>query len=80
MRGADLWLGVDAGETNTDAVVMDTRHHLVAKAKVSTTADVRSGIGTAISRAVAVDQDPAVRIGGRQLAEPVVDALVEVVA
>ena len=52
MRGADLWLGVDAGETNTDAVVMDTRHHLVAKAKVSTTADVRSGIGTAISRAV----------------------------
>ena len=60
MRGADLWLGVDAGETNTDAVVMDTRHHLVAKAKVSTTADVRSGIGTAISRVVGHrDVDPA---------------------
>jgi hypothetical protein len=60
MRGADLWLGVDAGETNTDAVVMDTRHHLVAKVKVSTTADVRSGIGTAISRVVGHrDVDPA---------------------
>ena len=59
MRDADLWLGVDAGETNTDAVVMDSGHHLVAKAKVTTTSDVRSGIGTAINRVVGhPDVDP----------------------
>jgi N-methylhydantoinase A/oxoprolinase/acetone carboxylase beta subunit len=49
---AELWLGVDAGDTNIDAVVMDTHGHLVAKAKVAITADVHSGIGTAIKRVV----------------------------
>jgi N-methylhydantoinase A/oxoprolinase/acetone carboxylase beta subunit len=59
MRSADLWLGVDAGETNTDSVIMDAGHHLVAKAKVSTTADVHSGIGAAINRVVGhPDVDP----------------------
>src|SRR4051794_9357439 len=52
MPGTELWLGVDAGDTNIDAVVMDTHGHLVAKAKVAITADVHSGMETAIKRVV----------------------------
>src|SRR3954447_23842530 len=52
MPGTELWLGVDAGDTNVDAVVMDTHGHLVAKAKVAITADVHSGMETAIKRVV----------------------------
>lgn len=39
-----LRLGIDVGGTNTDAVVLDERDRLVAKAKTPTTSDVSSGI------------------------------------
>lgn len=50
---ADLRLGVDVGGTHTDAVVLDERDALVAKAKVPTTPDVRDGIAAAIGSVIA---------------------------
>src|SRR4051794_36703435 len=50
MPGTELWLGADAGDTNVDAVVMDTHGHLVGKAKVALTADVHSGMENALKR------------------------------
>ncbi|MEW6472805.1 MAG: hydantoinase/oxoprolinase family protein [Actinomycetota bacterium] len=44
----DLRLGIDVGGTHTDAVVVDPADQVVAKAKVTTTADITSGITTAI--------------------------------
>lgn len=53
MPPADLRLGIDVGGTNTDAVVIDARDRVLAKAKVPTTSpDVRDGVAAAI-RAVA---------------------------
>ena len=43
-----MFLGVDVGGTNTDAVLMDGRQ-LVGAAKVPTTIDVTSGIASAVS-------------------------------
>jgi len=42
-------IGIDVGGTNTDAVILDENFTLVAKAKTPTTADVSSGIYTAMS-------------------------------
>lgn len=42
-------IGIDVGGTNTDAVILNENHTLVAKAKTPTTADVTSGIFTAMS-------------------------------
>lgn len=47
-----MFLGVDVGGTNTDAVLMDGRE-LVGAAKVPTTGDVTSGIADAISELLA---------------------------
>jgi len=44
----DCRLGVDVGGTNTDAVIMDADDRVIAKAKVPGTADITSGIVTAI--------------------------------
>jgi N-methylhydantoinase A/oxoprolinase/acetone carboxylase beta subunit len=60
MRAPDLQLGVGVGATNTDAVVIDAHHHLVSKAKVPTTPDVRTGIAEAI-RVVVAHPDVAPR-------------------
>jgi N-methylhydantoinase A/oxoprolinase/acetone carboxylase beta subunit len=40
----DYRLGIDVGETNTDAVMLDCSDQVRAKVKVPTTADVTSGI------------------------------------
>ena len=47
-----MFLGVDVGGTNTDAVLMDGRD-LVGAAKVPTTADVTTGIANAITELLA---------------------------
>jgi N-methylhydantoinase A/oxoprolinase/acetone carboxylase beta subunit len=52
LRALDLRIGIDVGGTNTDAVILDRRDALLARAKVPTTSDVSSGIAQAI-RAVA---------------------------
>ena len=44
----DLWLGIDVGGTNTDAVVLDAHGHVLAKAKTPTTADVVTGIARSL--------------------------------
>ena len=49
----NLRLGVDVGGTNTDAVVLDERANLLASFKAPTTADVMSGIRSALSGLVA---------------------------
>jgi N-methylhydantoinase A/oxoprolinase/acetone carboxylase beta subunit len=48
MDALDLRLGIDVGGTNTDAVVVDRGDRLISKAKVPTSADVTSGIRSAI--------------------------------
>jgi N-methylhydantoinase A/oxoprolinase/acetone carboxylase beta subunit len=48
-----LRLGVDVGGTNTDAVLLDAFGLVVAKTKTTTTADVSTGIGTALDRVLA---------------------------
>jgi N-methylhydantoinase A/oxoprolinase/acetone carboxylase beta subunit len=48
-----LRLGIDVGGTNTDAVVLDTFGLVLAKTKVTTTADVSTGIGNALDRVIA---------------------------
>lgn len=53
MRVLDLRLGVDVGGTNTDAVVLDRADHVLAKAKVSTTASPAAGIHNAIGAVLA---------------------------
>lgn len=60
MPESDLRLGVDVGGTNTDAVVIEGRDRLVAKAKVPTTPGTRDGIAAAIRQAVA---EPEVELG-----------------
>ncbi len=49
----DLRLGVDVGGTNTDAVVLDGRGHVLAKAKTPTSPDVTTGIVQAIDLVLA---------------------------
>ncbi len=49
----DVRLGVDVGVTNTDAVVLDGRDHVLAKAKTPTTPDVTTGIVQAIDMVLA---------------------------
>jgi len=49
----ELHLGVDVGGTNTDAVIIDRRGTLIAKAKVATVTGVRQAIGQAIGLVLA---------------------------
>ncbi len=53
MEALDLRLGIDVGGTNTDAVVLDREDGLVSKTKVPTSADVTSGIRSAIDGVLA---------------------------
>ncbi len=48
MPAPDCRLGIDVGGTNTDAVIMDGADRVIAKAKVSGTPDITSGIVAAI--------------------------------
>lgn len=57
-----LRLGIDVGGTHTDAAVLDASEHLVAKAKVATTADVSSGIAAAIDAILASPAVDSARI------------------
>ncbi|MFT4010996.1 MAG: hydantoinase/oxoprolinase family protein [Nocardioidaceae bacterium] len=45
---ADFRIGIDVGGTNTDAVVLDRDNNLLAKHKTATTADLTSGIASAM--------------------------------
>ena len=47
-----MFIGVDVGGTNTDAVLMDGVN-LLAKAKLSTTSDVTEGIVAALTEVLA---------------------------
>jgi N-methylhydantoinase A/oxoprolinase/acetone carboxylase beta subunit len=49
MPDSDLRLGIDVGSTNADAVLVDERGRLVAKAKVSRPGDVAESIAAGIS-------------------------------
>jgi Protein of unknown function DUF917, C-terminal/Hydantoinase/oxoprolinase N-terminal region len=60
----DLRLGVDVGGTNTDAVVLDGNHHVLAKAP--TTPDVTTGIVQAIDLVLA-SGEPSARISAAML-------------
>ena len=55
----ELHLGVDVGGTNTDAVIIDQRGTLIAKAKVATVPDVRQAIEQVIGLATEGRRDPA---------------------
>ncbi len=48
----DYRIGVDVGGTNTDAIIIDSKNEVVAKTKTFTTADIASGIYTAIEEVV----------------------------
>jgi N-methylhydantoinase A/oxoprolinase/acetone carboxylase beta subunit len=50
MPAAELRLGIDVGATHTDAVVLDERDRLLAKAKVPSSPDVHAGVAAAIDR------------------------------
>lgn len=52
MASSDLRLGIDVGGTNTDAVVLDRKDAVLAKAKVPTTPEVTSGIAAVIEAVV----------------------------
>ena len=49
----DLRIGIDVGGTHTDAVLLNTAHHVLAKVKVPTTADVTSGVRAALDGVLA---------------------------
>ncbi len=49
----DLRIGIDVGGTNTDAVVLDREHRLLAKTKQLTTSDVTGGITKALDAVLA---------------------------
>jgi N-acetylglucosamine kinase-like BadF-type ATPase len=51
----DLFIGVDVGGTNTDAVLMDGVN-LLAKAKLPTTSDVTSGVVASLEEVLAQRQ------------------------
>ncbi|WP_319021990.1 hydantoinase/oxoprolinase family protein [Brevibacterium sp. FME17] len=51
--GEQLSLGVDVGGTNTDAVVLDPSHEVIAHTKQPTTDDVTGGIRAAITTVLA---------------------------
>ncbi len=58
----DLRVGIDVGGTNTDAAVLDNDNHLLARFKTPTTADLTSGIATALETVIGQLAQPASRI------------------
>jgi N-methylhydantoinase A/oxoprolinase/acetone carboxylase beta subunit len=53
----DLRIGIDVGGTHTDAVLLNTAHHVLAKLKVPTTADVTSGVRAALDGVLAGQEE-----------------------
>ena len=53
MPAPEVRIGLDVGGTNTDAVALDSNDVLLAKAKVTTTADVTGGIRAALASVLA---------------------------
>lgn len=45
-------IGIDVGGTNTDCVLVDANHQIVAKTKQPTTSDVTSGISNALKQVI----------------------------
>jgi N-methylhydantoinase A/oxoprolinase/acetone carboxylase beta subunit len=59
----DLRIGIDVGGTHTDAVLLNTAHHVLAKLKVPTTPDVTSGVQAALAGVLAAeDEHTAARV------------------
>ena len=58
----DLRIGIDVGGTNTDAVVIDTDHRLLARYKTNTTPDLTSGIDQAMAAVIAKMDAPVSRV------------------
>jgi N-methylhydantoinase A/oxoprolinase/acetone carboxylase beta subunit len=50
MPALELRLGIDVGATHTDAVVLDERDRMFAKAKVPSSPDIHAGIAATIDR------------------------------
>src|SRR5262245_5340466 len=59
---ADVRVGIDVGGTNTDAVALDRSDRLLAKAKVTTTADVTGGIIAALDAVLTQVEEPRRRV------------------
>jgi N-methylhydantoinase A/oxoprolinase/acetone carboxylase beta subunit len=71
-----LRIGVDIGGTNTDAVLVNSADHVVARAKTPTTPDVVSGIRAALAEVLApAPQEPVVAamLGTTQCTNAVVE-------
>ncbi|MDN4618293.1 hydantoinase/oxoprolinase family protein [Paenibacillus sp. PsM32] len=60
-------IGIDVGGTNTDAVILDEHHQVIAKVKVPTSSDVESGIYEALERILQETDIPASRISSVML-------------
>jgi N-methylhydantoinase A/oxoprolinase/acetone carboxylase beta subunit len=58
----DLRVGIDVGGTNTDAVVLDAQHRLLAKFKTPTTPDLTSGITSALEAVLGQIDEPVERV------------------
>jgi N-methylhydantoinase A/oxoprolinase/acetone carboxylase beta subunit len=74
----ELHLGVDVGGTNTDAVIIDRKGTLIAKAKVPTVSDVRKAIEQAIRLALSTfgagpDQIRRVMLGTTQATNAILE-------
>lgn len=55
-------LGIDVGGTNTDAVLIDQQHHVIASIKSPTTSDIYEGITNAISEILTLSNIDRTRI------------------
>ena len=58
----DLRIGIDVGGTNTDAVILDNNNKLLAKHKTPTTADLTSGIASALEAVLGQVTEPVSRV------------------
>ena len=62
--GDAAWrIGIDVGGTNTDAVVLDSEDHLLARVKTSTTEDVSTGVFTALKLVIEDLDGPVSNVG-----------------
>ncbi|MFD0540731.1 ROK family protein [Actinomadura luteofluorescens] len=59
----DLRIGVDVGGTNTDAVVLSAKGEVLARTKQATSADVSSGLHTALTAVLDQLGDDVRRVG-----------------
>nr|WP_276582134.1 hydantoinase/oxoprolinase family protein [Cellulomonas sp. RIT-PI-Y] len=63
MRQRPLRIGIDVGGTNTDAVVLDADGAVLAWTKQATSADVTTGLQTAVGAVLAAIGDDRERVG-----------------